>query len=136
MPERMVIIVNNGTPDRLLGMAVLVSGAVALDMEVDIYLMLWGVYAFRKDVVEKNKELIEHKELASQVEEGLKRAGLKPWYEMLKELKEMGTVRIHACGAAAKAWNATLDNLILVDDMCGATEMVDAAKRADVALFI
>jgi len=26
--------------------------------------------------------------------------------------------------------------LILVDDMCGATEMVDAAKRADVALFI
>ena len=136
MSERMVIIVNNGTPDRLLGMAVLVSGAVALDMEVDIYLMLWGVYAFKKDVVEKNKELIEHKDLAPQVEEGLKGAGLKPWYEMLKELKEMGTVRIHACGAALKAWNATKDDLILVDDVIGATEMVTAAKEANVALFI
>ena len=79
MAERMVLVIFSGTPDRLLGAAVLVSGAVAMDMEVDIYLMLWGVYGFLKKNLEKNKTLSEHQELAEEVEKGLKNAGLKPW---------------------------------------------------------
>ena len=132
----MVLVVCSGTPDRLHEMSVLVSGAVALDMEVDIYLMLWGTYAFLKKNLEKNTELSEHKELATQLSEGLKNAGLKPWYEILKEAKELGTVRIHVCGAAAKAWNASLDDIFLADDIVGATEIIDAAKNAKIALFI
>lgn len=134
--EKMVLVVFSGTPDRLLGMSVLVSGAVAMDMEVDIYLMLWGVYAFLKKNLETNKELSEHKELADQVEKGLKEAGLKPWYEMLKQAKELGTVRIHVCGAAAKAWGAKLEDIYLADDIVGAAEIADNARNAKIALFI
>ncbi len=136
MAGKMVLIVNNGTPDRLIGLAVLASGAIAQDMEVEIYLMLWGVYAFRKDILEKNKELIEHKELGSEVEEGLKRAGLKPWYETLKELRELGNLKVYACSAALKAWNVTKDDLFIADDVVGAVEIVNAAREAEVALFI
>ena len=136
MAEKMVLIVNTATVDRLIGLAVLASGGVALDMEVHIYLMLWGVYAFLKKNLEKNKELIEHKELAKDVEEGLKNAGLKPWYEILKEAKELGTVKVHVCGAAAKAWNANLEDIFLADDIVGATEIVSSAAEAKVALFI
>ncbi len=136
MPEKMVLVIFSGTPDRLLGAAVLTSGAVAMDMEVDIYLMLWGVYAFLKKNLEKNKELSEHKELAEELEKGLKNAGLKPWYEMLKEAKELGTVRIHVCSAAAKAWNAKLEDIYLADDFVGAAEIVSTAKEAEIAFFI
>ncbi len=136
MAEKMVLVIFSGTPDRLLGAAILASGAVAMDMEVDIYLMLWGVYGFLKKNLEKNKELSEHKELASEVEKGLKNAGLKPWYEILKEAKELGTVRVHVCSAAAKVWGAKLEDIYLADDFVGASEIVSTAKEAEVALFI
>jgi len=136
MAEKMVLVIFSGTPDRLLGAAVLVSGAVAMDMEVDIYLMLWGVYGFLKKNLEKNKSLSEHQELADELEKGLKNAGLKPWYEILKEAKELGTVRIHVCSAAAKVWGAKLEDIYLADDFVGAGEIITAAKEADVAFFI
>lgn len=136
MPDRMVICVFSGTYDKLVGLSVLVSGAVSLDMEVDIYLMLWGAYAFRKDNIGKDTEISEHFDLKDKLFEGMSKAGLKPWYETLKELKKMGNVRIHACGAAAKTWNAELGDLEFVDDLCGASEMVTALSEAKIALFI
>jgi len=136
MADRMVLLVFSGSYDKLVGMSVLVSGAVALDMEVDIYLMLWGAYAFKKDTIGKDMEVSEHQSLAEKLKEGMEKAGLKPWFESLKELKKMGTVRIHACGAAAKTWDADLSNLEFVDDIVGATEMVSALSEAKIALFI
>ncbi|MGQ4891780.1 MAG: DsrE family protein [Candidatus Njordarchaeia archaeon] len=136
MADKMVILVNNGTIDRLIGMAVLASGGIANDMEVHIYLMLWGVYAFLKKNLETNKEIIEHHDKAGELEQGLKNAGLKPWYEMLKELKEMGNLKIHVCGAAAKAWGASLEDIYLADDMCGASEMAEAAAEAKVSIMV
>ena len=136
MPEKMVICVFSGTYDRLVGMSVLVSGAVALDMEVEIYLMLWGSYAFRKDTIGKDTEISEHFDLKDRLFEGMKKAGLKPWYELLKELKQMGNVKIYACGAAAKTWDAEQKDLEFVDGICGASEMVTALSEAKIALFI
>ena len=136
MAEKVVILVNNGTIDRLLGMVVFASGAVALDMEVHIYLMLWGVYAFLKKNLEKNKDIIEHQNEKENLEEGLKRAGFKPWYETLKEIKEMGNVKIHVCGAAAKAWGATLEDIYLADDIVGAADMAAMAKEAVATIMV
>ena len=78
MADRMVLLVFSGSYDKLVGMSVLVSGAVALDMEVDIYLMLWGAYAFKKDTIGKDMEVSEHQSLAEKLKEGMEKAGLKP----------------------------------------------------------
>ena len=136
MADKMVLLVFSGTIDRLVGMSVLVSGAVALDMDVDIYLMLWGAYAFKKENIGKDMEISEHQTLAERLKSGMEKAGLKPWFESMKQLKEMGNVKVHVCGAAAKTWDATLENMDFVDDVVGASELVSALAEAKVALFI
>jgi peroxiredoxin family protein len=136
MPNKMCITVMSGSIDRLTGMAILVSGAVSLDMEVEIFLQLWGVYAFKKDVMKKNMHLSEFKEMGPQVAQRLQELKVKPWFEMLKEAKELGNVKIHACSAACSIWNAKLEDLELVDDIIGAAEWVDKMKEAKISLYI
>ena len=132
----MCITVMSGSIDRLTGMAILVSGAVSLDMEVEIFLQLWGVYAFKKDVIRQNMHLSEFKEMGSKVAQRLQELKVKPWYEMLKEAKELGKVKIHACSAACNIWNVKLEDLELVDDIIGAAEWVDKMREAKISLYI
>ncbi len=132
----MCITVATGSVDRLTGMAVLVSAAAAMDMEVEIFLQLWGVYAFKKDVINKNMNLIEFKELGPQVVEGIKRANIPPWFEMLKQAREVGKVKIYACSAASKIWDVKKEELEMVDEIIGAGEWLDKMKEAKINLFI
>ncbi len=113
MPDKMAITVFSGSVDRLTGMAILVSGAVALDMEVEIFLQLWGVYAFKKDVIRENHHFSEFKELVQKVAERIKELKLPTWFELLKQAREMGNVKIYACSTACKIWNVTKDDLAL-----------------------
>jgi len=136
LADKMTITVFSGSVDRLTGMAILVSGAVALDMEVEIFLQLWGVYAFKKDVIKENHNFSEFKELAPKVAERLKELKLPMWYELLKQAKEMGNVKIYACSTACKIWNVTKDDLELVDDLIGAAEWVDKCREAKISLFV
>ena len=46
----MVIGLASGSIEKLVVTSTVTGGAVALDMDVDIYLLLGGAYAFRKDV--------------------------------------------------------------------------------------
>ncbi|RLG60621.1 hypothetical protein DRN87_03865, partial [Candidatus Geothermarchaeota archaeon] len=46
MGEKLAMVVFSGSADRLIGMAILAGAASAMDWEVDIFLQLWGVYAF------------------------------------------------------------------------------------------
>lgn len=137
MPERMAVVVFSGAVDRLLGLATLVLAAAASGMEVYILLQLWGVYAMRKDVVEKNTEFSEFEELKPKVQEGLKRIKVRPWIEMIREAKEVGTVKIYACSQALQAWGITKDDLVdVVDDVMGAAEFLDISRDANITYFV
>ena len=59
-----------------------------------------------------------------------------PWYDALRELKEIGNVRIHVCSSSLQAWNLELDDLILVNDIVGITEIVSTIEEAKITLFI
>jgi peroxiredoxin family protein len=137
MPKRMAVAVFSGSVDRLTGLAVLVAGAAASGIEVDIFLQLWGVYAMRKDVINKNMEFSEFEELKPKVHEGLTRIKAPSWIEMLREAKNVGTVRIHACSMALQIWGITKDDLVdIVDDVMGAAEFLDISTKADITYFI
>ena len=136
MADKITIVVFSGSADRLVGMSVLVSGAVALDLEVDIYLMLWGAYAFKKGNFGTELPLSEYNSLENEFKRIIESGIVPPWYKMLKDAKETGTVRIHACGAAVKAWNAELKDLELVDDIVGASEIVDSSINSKAVYFI
>ena len=136
MADKMCITVATGSIDRLTGMAVLVSAAVSMEMEVEIFLQLWGVHAFKKDVMEKNMHLSEFKEMGEQVAARLQELKLPMWYDLLKQAKELGKVKIHACSLACNIWNVKLEDLEMVDDIIGAGEWVDKMREAKINLFI
>jgi len=138
MAKRMVMALASGGTEKLAVAGIILSGAVAQDMEVEIYLLLGGAYAFRKGFAESYNELSEFQNVKAQLEEGLKRANVPHWLEFFKQAKELGTVRIHACGTAGKIWGAEkLEDFIdLVDDIGGISEYVSAIEGADVSIVL
>ena len=62
----MVIGLASGSVEKLLVASTLTGGAVALDMDVEIYLLLGGAYAFRKDVAGKGT-YVERPELEEEM---------------------------------------------------------------------
>ena len=135
--EKITMVVFSGTIDRLIGMAILANAAIAMDYTVNIYLMLWGTYAFKKDVIGKDNTLSEHLEYTDdKFKDLIMKGGISPWYEMIKQAKEMGQVKIYVCAACAKAWSADLENLEFVDDVVGAGEIVWESTQSKATYFI
>lgn len=136
MAEKITIVVFSGSVDRLLGMSVLTTGAVALDYEVNIFLMLWGSYAFKKDFYDKNQTISEPIMTIDEFRKCTDTANLPPWYEMLKKARASGTVKIYGCSAACKAVNADLEDLEFVDSMVGAGEIIETSTESKATYFI
>ena len=136
MTDKITIVVFSGSVDRLLGMSVLTSGAIALDYEVNIFLMLWGSYAFKKDVFAKNHSISEPVMNFKDFKKCTETANLPPWYEMLKSAKTSGKVNIYGCSAACKAVSADLKDLEFVDAMVGAGEIISTSADSKATYFI
>lgn len=130
----------SGSLDKLTAAGVILSGAVADDMEVDIYVLLQAARAFKKEIAtNKDKlELAENPQLRAEFLTSLEKLNVKEWHEFFKEAKELSEVRIHICGLAGKIWGGEkLDDFIdLADDIVGIGEYITAAEEADMHLFI
>jgi len=129
-----------GSVDKLTAAGIIISGAAALDMKVDIYVLLQGARAFKKDIGD-NAEKLQMAENASLKEEfmqSLKNLKVKTWVEFFREAKQITDVKIHICGLAGKIWGAEkLDDFIdIADDICGIGAYLSSAEEADINLFI
>jgi peroxiredoxin family protein len=135
---KLVIAMFSGGVDRLTAAGVVMSGAAADDMDIDVFVLLMGARAFKKEIAEKNEELSETPQLKDQFYAGLDKNNVKKWIEFMKEAKEITNVKIHICGLAGKLWGGEkLEDFIdLADDICGISEYVTAAQEADMHLFI
>ena len=135
--EKITMVVFSGTVDRLIGMGILAQAALAMDYSVDIYLMFWGTYAFKKDVIGVDNTLSEHFDFTGEkFKEVIMNGGISPWYEMIKQAREMGKVKIYVCAACGKAWSADLEKLEFVDDIVGAGEIVWNSTESKATYFI
>ncbi len=130
----MVIGLASGSYERLLVVSTITGGAVALDMDVEIYLLLGGAYAFRKDVAEGTGHYYDKPELKEEMLAGIRANNIPQPLDNLRALKKDGHVKIYACGTAGKLWGATkLDDFVdLVDDIVGVAEYISRAEEADV----
>jgi len=135
---KMVIGLFSGSIDRLIAAGVISTGGAALDMDIEIYVLLMGARAFKKENSENIDELSETPHLKNQFLAGLDKNQVKKWYEFLNDIKGLTNVKILVCGLAGKIWEGDkIDDFIdLVDDICGVSEYVDAATNADLQLFI
>jgi peroxiredoxin family protein len=57
MADRLSMVVFSGTVDKLFPVAILASGAVAMEQDVNIFLTFWGLDAFRKGEPQKNMRM-------------------------------------------------------------------------------
>ncbi len=138
--KKLCLALYTGSVDKLTAAGVILSGAAANDMDVDIYVLLQGARAFRKDIGDNPDKLnmAENADLKKEFMASLKNLNVKTWVEFFKEAKEITNVKIHICGLAGKVWGGEkLEDFIdIADDICGIGEYIESAEEADINLFI
>ena len=130
----MIISLASGSLEKLVVASTLTGGAVALEMDVDIYLLLGGAYAFRKDVGGAAGTYADRPELKDEMLAGMAENAVPDPLDNFRKLKAMGNVKIHCCQAAGKIWGAgELDDFIdIVDDIVGIAKYITGCEKADV----
>lgn len=130
----------SGSVDKLTAAGIILSGAAAMDMKVEIYVLLQGARAFRKDIGDDPEKLqmAENPALKEEFLQSLKNLNVKTWVEFFREARSIADVKIHICGLAGKIWGAEkLEDFIdLADDICGIGAYITSVQEADVNLFI
>ncbi|MFW5805850.1 MAG: DsrE/DsrF/DrsH-like family protein [Bacteroidales bacterium] len=138
--KKMCLGLFSGSVDKLTAAGIILSGAAADDMEVDVYVLLQGARAFRKDIAKDDQQLnmAENPELKNEFMASLNKLNVKKWHEFFQEAKEITDVKIHICGLAGKIWGADKleDFTPLADDIVGINEYITAAGEADIHMFI
>jgi len=138
MAKKMTIALFSGSVDKLTAAGVILGGAAAEDMDVDIFVLLQAAFAFKKENALANDRVAEITDKKDEFLASLERLQAPHWTEAFRNAKEMTNVRIHICGFAGKVWHGEkLDDFIdLADDIVGIGEYIDAAENADINLFI
>jgi len=138
--KKLCIALYTGSVDKLTAAGVVISGAAANDMQIEIYVLLQGARAFRKDIGDNAEKLqmAENPSLKAEFLESLKNLNVKTWVEFFKEAKAVTDVKIHICGLAGKIWNGTkLEDFVdIADDIVGIGDYINSMQEADVNLFI
>lgn len=138
MEKKLCLALFTGSMDKLTAAGVILSGAAADDMEVDIFVLLMGARAFKKENANNVTSMAEYPDLKDEFADSLKKLNVKPWLEFFKEAKELTNLRIHICGLAGKVWGGEKlsDFVDIADDICGIGEYISCAQEADINLFI
>lgn len=138
--KKMCLGLFSGSLDKLTAAGIILSGAAADDMEVDIYVLLQGARAFKKEIAENKDELsmAENPALKEEFIKSLQSLNVKDWLDFVREAKELTDVKVHVCGLAGKIWGGEkLEDFVdVADDICGINEYISAADAADVHMFI
>jgi len=138
--KKMTLALFSGSLDKLTAAGIILGGAAADDMKVDLFVLLQGARAFKKEIGDNPEklEMAEYPELKEEFLESLKKLQVKTWIEFFEEAKELTNVKIHICGLAGKIWGGEkLEDFIgIADDICGIGEYIQSAQEADIHLFI
>jgi peroxiredoxin family protein len=138
MAGKMTIMMYSGTVDKLLPLAIITSGAVAMDMEVNVFVTFYGLMGFKKGMPQTNERFIkDFEEFAPVIKEQLKNKNIPSWYDMLKKAKENGKVKIQACSTACDLLDVKKDGLDpIVDEIVGIGTYLSEASESQITLFI
>ena len=135
---KLSMVVFSGTMDRLMPVGILASGAVAMGMDVDIFLTFWGLQAFAKASQGKPPKFSGYyADMAPMFAQVMMQKNVPTPFETLRTAKKLGHVRIYACTMTMDLLGQTKADFIdLVDQTAGVGEFMDQAKDAKMTLFI
>lgn len=133
MKGSLSIILFSGTDDKLTSLAILASGAAAMDRPVNIFLQYGGLDVFRADKITKDHGFTA--DSAHEVNVGARRHQGMHWSETLRMAKDIGEIHIDACSHSMEMLELTPDDLDpMVDDVSGIAGFV--SKATDQLIFI
>ncbi len=137
--NKLVIIAWSGTVDKLYPVAILSSAAAAGGWEVEVFFTFWGLNAIRKEMLNAPPKIsADFAEYGPAVAQAIKQMNFPPWYELLRQAKAMGNVRVYACSTTMEMFGIKDKSALadFVDDVVGAATFLERAKDAAVTLFI
>ncbi len=135
--EIVSILLLSGTEDKLMAMATIANGAVAMDYDVHIFLAFWGTHAFRKSAPESFPVMPEGKPYEELMRKNMKAKNMPNWRDMLRQAKEIGNVKIIACSNMVSLFDIPEDDFIdLVDEISGIASYIEASTNAKSSLVL
>ncbi|RUT77664.1 hypothetical protein [Ancylomarina longa] len=136
--KKLTLALYTGSVDKLTAAGVILGGAAAEDMDVEIYVLLQAAFAFKKENALTNDRVAEITDKKDEFLASLDRLNTPHWTDAFKTAKELTNMTIHVCGFAGKVWHGEkLDDFIdLVDDICGISQYLTSAENSDINLFI
>ncbi|RIV29303.1 peroxiredoxin [Alicyclobacillaceae bacterium I2511] len=136
--RRLAIVIFGGTVDKLYPAAIMTSGAVMNDMDVDIFITFWGMMPFRKGAPYTVQNVSkDYEEMGAEMLRIMQEKKVPSWYDTLLQAKEIGNVRVHACAMTADLFEMGQDDFEpIVDDIIGVGEFIDMAANAATTLYL
>lgn len=131
--KKLCLALYTGSIDKLTAAGIILGGAAADDMKVDIFVLLQAARAFKKEIGDDPDKLqmAENQDMKAEFLQSLKNLKVKTWIEFFKEAREITDVEIHICGLAGKVWGGEkLDDFLdIADDICGIGAYISAMKE-------
>jgi len=117
---------------------VILSGAAADDMEVDVFVLVNAAHAFLKDKADTISNMSEDVQTPEEFKASLEKLSTPSWIEFFEMAKEMTEVKIYICSLAGKIAGGEKDEdfIDMVDEICGIGEYIESLQECDVNLFI
>lgn len=135
--ERLSMVVFSGTVDKLMPVGIMASGGVAMGQEVNIFLTFWGLMAFKKEAWKSLPMSKEYEHMGPMMQQIMQERHVPSFLDTLRTAKELGDVKVYACGMTMDLFGLKLEDLEdVVDGVAGVGEFVDAAKEGKMTLFI
>jgi peroxiredoxin family protein len=121
------LVLFSGTDDKLSAASILAVGAAAMGRPVNVFLQYYAVEAFRSDRIHEPHGVALEASIAQAKQIAAYRG--QHWSELLRQAKEIGDVKVHACALSMELFGLAKEDLDpLVDDIEGvAAFMTDAS---------
>jgi len=134
---KMTIGLSSSSIDKLMGAGVILSGAAADDIEVEVFVLVNAAHAFLKNNPVKDF-ISDGCQTAEEFKSACKKVNTPSWIEFFEMAKEMTEVKINICSLAGKiAGGDTKEDFIdMIDEFCGIGEYIDSATEADFHVLI
>ena len=136
--SKLVLALSTSCLDKLTSAGVILSGAAADDMDVDVFVLVNAGYAFLKGKSEHLSGMADSMQTAKEFQIALDKLSSPSWLDFFDMAKELTNVNIYICSLAGKLVGGEKkeDFIDMVDDICGIGEYIDAVQSADVNIFI
>ncbi len=136
MTNKMSLILFSGTEDKLMAASIIASGAVANDMEVNIFVTFWGLTKTTKTPMGQPELSFEGQPMKEQVFSIMKQKQMPSWIAMLNNAKEVGEIHVYGCAMFADLMGLKQEDLDpIVEDVIGVNQFVEMSKDT-MTLFI